>query len=80
MADLKIRHQIEPSADKRKVTLQCTPKAEMYYTLDGSNPKDGQPYTAPFEIGSGAARLLVYAKPDSLRTAYWSHQALWPSS
>ena len=44
VADLKIRHQIEPSADKRKVTLQCTPKAEMYYTLDGSNPKDGKPY------------------------------------
>ena len=32
------------------------------FTLDGSNPKDGKPYTAPFEVGSEAARLLVYAK------------------
>ncbi len=64
VAELKIRHQIEPSADKRKVTLQCTPKADMFYTLDGSNPKDGQPYTAPFEIDSVAARLLIYAKSD----------------
>ncbi|MCS6115894.1 anti-phage-associated DUF499 domain-containing protein [Shewanella baltica] len=62
VADLKIRHQIEPSADKRKVTLQCTPYAEMYYTLDGSNPKDGTIYEGPFEVGSAAARLLVYAK------------------
>ncbi|WP_293672567.1 anti-phage-associated DUF499 domain-containing protein [Thiolapillus sp.] len=61
-AELKIRHQVEPSADKRKVTLQCTPKAEMTYTLDGSNPKDGKTYDGPFEIGSEAVRLLVYAK------------------
>ncbi|MDP1541034.1 MAG: DUF499 domain-containing protein [Moraxellaceae bacterium] len=70
VADLKVRHQIEPSADKRKVTLQCTPKADMFYTLDGSNPKDGQPYTAPFEVGSAAARLLVYAKSgEATKTA-----------
>lgn len=61
VAELKVRHQVEPSADKRRVTLQCTPKAAMYYTLDGTNPKDGQPYSAPFEIGSDATRLLVYA-------------------
>ncbi len=61
-ADLKIRHQVEPSVDKRKVTLQCTPKAEITYTLDGSNPKDGKTYDSPFEIGSDALRLLVYAK------------------
>lgn len=70
VADLKVRHQIEPSADKRKVTLQCTPKADMFYTLDGSNPKDGQHYTAPFEVGSEAARLLVYAKAgEATKTA-----------
>lgn len=61
MADLKIRHQIEPSADKRRITLQCTPPAELFYTLDGSNPKDGQHYDQPFEVGAEAARLLVYA-------------------
>ncbi len=62
LAELKIRHQVETVVDKRNVTLQCTPNAQMLYTLDGTNPKDGTPYTAPFEIGSDAATLLVYAK------------------
>ena len=35
MADLKIRHQVEPAADKRRVTLACTPKASLSFTLDG---------------------------------------------
>lgn len=61
-AELKIRHQVEPHGDKRKVSLQCTPKGDMYYTLDGSNPKDGIKYEDAFEIGSEAARLLVFAK------------------
>lgn len=61
-ADLKIRHQVEPFADKRKVILQCTPRAEISYTLDGSNPKDGKIYSEPFEIGTASARLLVFAK------------------
>lgn len=62
VADLKIRHQIDPAGDKRKVTLQCTPKADLSYSLDGSNPKDGTHYERPFEIGSQAALLLVYAR------------------
>ena len=62
LADLKIRHQVEPSADMRKVTLQCTPKAELFYTVDGTNPKDGARYDDSFEVGSQAVRLLVYAR------------------
>lgn len=62
LADLKIRHQVEPAADKRRVTLAATPRADIYYTLDGSNPKDGTRYDAPFEIGSTSCRLLVFAR------------------
>jgi len=62
VADLKIRHQVDPAGDKRRVTLQCTPSAGMTYTLDGSNPKNGLPYEGPFEIGPEAVRLLVYAR------------------
>lgn len=61
-ADLKIRHQVEPAADKRRVTLACTPKASLSFTLDGSNPRDGVAYEKPFEIGSAATKLLVYAR------------------
>lgn len=62
LADLKIRHQVEPAADKRRVRLEATPRAEIYYTLDGSNPKDGTRYDGPFEIGAGSYRLLVFAR------------------
>ncbi|NMH17581.1 AAA family ATPase, partial [Tepidiphilus sp. B18-69] len=47
LADLKIRHQVEPAADKRRVRLEATPRADLYYTLDGSNPKDGTRYDGP---------------------------------
>lgn len=70
MADLKIRHQVDPAADKRKITLQSTPRADITYTLDGSNPKDGVDYKEPFEIGPEAVRLLVYARSgEATKTA-----------
>ena len=73
VADLKIRHQVEPLADKRKITLQCTPNAEMLFTLDGTNPRDGKVYNTPVEIDSGSARLLVYAKSgEATKTADFS--------
>jgi hypothetical protein len=62
LADLKIRHQVEPSADKRRVILAATPRADLFYTLDGSNPKDGKRYDGPFEIGPASCRLLVFAR------------------
>jgi hypothetical protein len=38
------------------------PQADIYYTLNGSNPKEGTRYETPFEIGAEAYRLLVFAK------------------
>lgn len=69
-AELKIRHQVTPSAEGRRVTLQCTPAAAMRYSLDGSNPKDGVLYEAPFAIGADSYTLLVYAEAgEATRTA-----------
>ena len=62
LADVKIRHQVDPATDKRRVTLAAVPHAEIFYTLDGSNPKDGTRYDAPFEIGPESCRLLVFAR------------------
>ncbi|QUV95427.1 anti-phage-associated DUF499 domain-containing protein [Chloracidobacterium aggregatum] len=62
LADLKIRHQVEPAGDMRLVHLEATPRAELYFTLDGSNPRDGRRYDGPFEIGPQACRLLVFAR------------------
>src|SRR3546814_16567493 len=48
-------------AAERKLTLQCLPAAEMRYTLDGTNPKEGTLYEDTFSIGPQAAKLMVYA-------------------
>ncbi|WP_422139948.1 anti-phage-associated DUF499 domain-containing protein [Endozoicomonas sp. ALC020] len=61
-AELKIRHEIHSIADKRYVELRCTPEAELFYTLDGSNPKDGNRYEEQFEVNSKASRLLVFGR------------------
>jgi hypothetical protein len=62
LADLKIRHQVDPAADKRRVTLVATPRADLFYSLNGSNPKDGTHYDGPFEIDSASCLLLVFAR------------------
>lgn len=61
VADLKIRHQIKPAGDKRMLVLQCTPSAELRYTLDGTSARDGEVYTAPIDLGPESTKLLVYA-------------------
>ncbi|AEP13203.1 MULTISPECIES: hypothetical protein [Chloracidobacterium] len=50
LADLKIRHQVEPAGDVRLVRLEATPRAELYFTLDGSNPRDGGATTVPSRL------------------------------
>jgi hypothetical protein len=64
LADLTIRHQLHVISDKRRIELKCVPPAELYYSLNGSNPKEGTRYQTPFDIGTDAYRLLVYAKAD----------------
>jgi len=61
-AELKIRHEIHARGDKRYVELHCTPAAELFYTLDGSNPKEGTRYEDQFEVDSKGCRLLVFAR------------------
>lgn len=62
VAELKIRHQVEPLGDRRRVLIAVTPKAEIYYTLDGSNPNNGHLYEAPIEIGSTGFMLQIFAR------------------
>ena len=62
LADLKIRHHVEPAADKPRIVLAATPRADFFYTLDGFNPKDGTRYNGPLKIGSASYRVLVFAR------------------
>ena len=61
-AELTIRHEIHPVGDGRKVELRCTPPADLRYSLDGTNPKEGTPYTQPFAVPAKGCTLLVAAK------------------
>jgi hypothetical protein len=70
LAELKIRHEVQAVADKRRVRLEATPRADLFYTLDGTNPKDGKRYDDPFEVGPAACKLLVFARAaEANRTA-----------
>ena len=62
LADLIIRHQLHAASDKRRIELSVSPAAEVYYSVNGSNPKEGDRYEAPFEVGTEALQLLVFAK------------------
>jgi hypothetical protein len=61
-ADLTIRHQVHKVADSRKVELRCTPHAEMRYPLDGTNTKEGTPYTQAFAVPAQGCTVLVAAR------------------
>ncbi len=61
-ADLTIRHELHKVADVRKVELRCTPAAEMRYTLDGTNPKEGTVYAQPFPVPTKGCTILIAAK------------------
>jgi hypothetical protein len=52
----------------RQVELFVAPPATMRYSLDGSEPRNGEEYTVPFTIGAGAAKVLVFAEGGGLET------------
>jgi hypothetical protein len=61
-ADLTVRHELHKVADTRKVELRCTPAAEMRYTLDGTNAKEGTVYAQPFPVPAKGCTILIAAK------------------
>lgn len=62
VARLTIRHQIHPKPMHREEEIAVIPTPEVVrYTLDGSNPREGQVYDGPFVIGDERQMLSVYA-------------------
>lgn len=53
-------------SNDRVVELMVVPAAMLRYTLDGSEPRNGQDYTEPVAIGQGATKLLVFAEGGGL--------------
>lgn len=63
---LVVRHKLVDSGRRRRVELYIAPRGELWYTLDGSEPRYGTPYAEGFSIGDEALRLMVFGKADAL--------------
>ena len=63
---LVLRNQLHEEGDKRRVALFVAPRGDIRYTLDGSEPRDGQPYDAPITISDGEVLLCAFATADGL--------------
>jgi len=64
---LTLRHECKEGASgKRKVELAVIPAGSIRYTLNGVNPKEGTPYTEPFEIGPEEVTVYCYAESEGV--------------
>lgn len=61
VAKLKIRYQVHNRPTHREVELAVTPNAEIRYTTDATNPREGRVYDGPFQISDERILLQVYA-------------------
>lgn len=63
---LVLRNALSEQNGQRQVSLFVVPRGDIRYTLDGSEPRDGQPYEGPILIGDQETLLRVFAEADSL--------------
>ncbi|MGS0741914.1 anti-phage-associated DUF499 domain-containing protein [Glaciimonas sp. GG7] len=54
------------NALNREVELFVAPAAKLWYTLDGSEPRNGTPYIDPITLDSGNITLLVFSDGGGL--------------
>jgi hypothetical protein len=65
---LAIRNRLEEKDGKRLVELFVAPRGEIRYTLDGSEPREGIPYSAPIPIGDDDVLLRAFASAEDLES------------
>ena len=63
---LVLRNQMLEEGDNRRVELFVAPRGEIRYTLDGSEPREGEPYDAPIAIDDGEVLLRAFASAEGL--------------
>jgi hypothetical protein len=62
-----LKHRVFQEADEWKVEFTATPKGEIRYTTDGSNPIDyGGIYDSPLVVPASSRFVLAYAKSDGI--------------
>ncbi|QKK08601.1 MAG: DUF499 domain-containing protein [Planctomycetota bacterium] len=65
---LKLRCELIDDSEPRRVRLFVVPAGDIRFTLDGSEPRNGQPYKEPIEIGPKEARVIAFAEAEGLET------------
>lgn len=65
---LVLRNRLVEQQGKRKVELLVAPRGDIRYTLDGSEPREGTPYSQPVEISDGDVLLRAFASAEGLET------------
>ena len=63
---LILRNLLSDKDGKRIVELFVAPRGSIRYTLDGSEPREGNIYSEPVAIGEGDVLLRVFAEADYL--------------
>lgn len=63
---LCIRNHLREEGGRRLLELHVAPRGELRCTLDGREPRHGEPYAGPIALGHEAARVLVFAEADGL--------------
>lgn len=66
--ELVLRNRLDDGGSRRRLELLVAPKGSIRYTVDGSEPRDGTPYTGAFEIGDEEVLVRAFAEADGLET------------
>lgn len=75
---ITLKHRDYESGDDRRMELRAAPPADIYYTTDGSNPKNtGALYNGDFVIPPGAPMVLAYAKRDGIESVVEQINVSW---
>lgn len=70
---LVIRNHLLEEDGQRRLKLLVAPCGTLYYTLDGSDPRAGIPYTGPFAIVDGDVLVRAFAEADGLESKVEFH-------
>lgn len=63
---LVLRNRLVEEGGKRFVELMVAPRGEIRFTLDASEPREGQQYSGPIPIGDSEILLRAFASADGL--------------
>lgn len=63
---LILRNELSDTNGKRTIELFVAPRGEIRFTLDGSEPREGQIYSGPIPIGDTEVLVRAFATADGI--------------